>query len=252
MVLVKISKERLDNLQFFEKVDTQPEDTDVPNRKDLVIGVEEKSTASLTVGAVSARWKAWSDLWNCARATLTCSMPRPSLAPARNCKCAPRLGRSCRIMKSAFWSPWLFGKRLQFGVDLFHRYNYYDSLNNQYSETFDGGTLSLTKSLGERLRGTVSYTAEQVHVSINSGFTTNSSTNYVQAANGLSQTQQVTGPNISTNIYDEHGSKFISKVGFSLLTIPGTTTNSRIAGRTRCSRLRPPRRRATPIFTRWR
>src|SRR6202012_2210389 len=51
MVRVKISKEKLENLQYFEKVDTQPEATDVPNRKDLVIGVEEKSTASLTIGA---------------------------------------------------------------------------------------------------------------------------------------------------------------------------------------------------------
>src|ERR1700679_2583501 len=51
MVRVKISKGRLDQLQYFEKVDTKAQDTDVPNRKDLVIGVEEKNTGTLTLGA---------------------------------------------------------------------------------------------------------------------------------------------------------------------------------------------------------
>ena len=32
-------------------MDTQAQDTDVPNRKDLVIGVEEKSTGNFTIGA---------------------------------------------------------------------------------------------------------------------------------------------------------------------------------------------------------
>lgn len=216
MVLVKISKERLDNLQFFEKVDTQPEDTDVPNRKDLVIGVEEKSTASLTVGAGFSSVESLVGFVELRQGNFDLFNAPTFTGAGQKLQVRASLGTQLQDYEISFLEPWLFGKRLQFGVDLFHRYNYYDSLNNQYSETFDGGTLSLTKSLGERLRGTVSYTAEQVHVSINSGFTTNSSTNYVQAANGLSQTQQVTGPNISTNIYDEHGSKFISKVGFSL------------------------------------
>ena len=51
MVRVKISKSRLDQLGYFAKVDTEAQDTDVPNRKDLVIGVEEKSTGNFTVGA---------------------------------------------------------------------------------------------------------------------------------------------------------------------------------------------------------
>src|SRR5256885_3663832 len=41
MVRVKVSKSRLEQLQYFEKVDTRPEGTDVPNRKNLIVGVEE-------------------------------------------------------------------------------------------------------------------------------------------------------------------------------------------------------------------
>src|SRR5262249_50520600 len=51
MVRVKVSKSRLENLQYFEKVDARPEPTEVPNRKNLIIGVDEKNTGNLTMGA---------------------------------------------------------------------------------------------------------------------------------------------------------------------------------------------------------
>ncbi len=48
---VDTTKKRLDNLGYFSKVDTYPQDTDVPGRKDLTIEVEEKRTGSLNFGA---------------------------------------------------------------------------------------------------------------------------------------------------------------------------------------------------------
>ena len=43
MTRVKLSKKRLEGLNYFEKVETRPEATDVPTRKNLVVDVEEKS-----------------------------------------------------------------------------------------------------------------------------------------------------------------------------------------------------------------
>src|SRR5205823_2135825 len=51
MVRVKRSKTRLMQTGFFERVDTRPEETDVPNHKNLIVGVEEKNTGAFTVGA---------------------------------------------------------------------------------------------------------------------------------------------------------------------------------------------------------
>src|SRR5437588_12706226 len=50
-VRVETTKKRLENLGFFSKVDTYPEDTGVEGRRDLVIQVEEKRTGSLNFGA---------------------------------------------------------------------------------------------------------------------------------------------------------------------------------------------------------
>ena len=49
-VRVDTSKKRLDNLGYFSKVETYPEDTGIAGRKDLIIQVEEKRTGSLSFG----------------------------------------------------------------------------------------------------------------------------------------------------------------------------------------------------------
>ena len=50
-VRVDTTKKRLENLGYFTKVETYPEDTGVEGRKDLVVQVEEKRTGSLNFGA---------------------------------------------------------------------------------------------------------------------------------------------------------------------------------------------------------
>ena len=48
---VETTKKRLDNLGYFSKVETYPQESDVPGRKDLTIQVEEKRTGTLNFGA---------------------------------------------------------------------------------------------------------------------------------------------------------------------------------------------------------
>ena len=49
-VRVETTKKRLENLGYFSKVETYPDDTDIAGRKDLTILVEEKRTGSLSFG----------------------------------------------------------------------------------------------------------------------------------------------------------------------------------------------------------
>jgi outer membrane protein insertion porin family len=51
MVRVDASKQRLNNLNYFSKVETYPQPTLIPGRQDLNIQVEEKKTGSLNFGA---------------------------------------------------------------------------------------------------------------------------------------------------------------------------------------------------------
>ena len=49
--LVNVSRQRLENLNYFSRVEMAPADTIVPGRKDLNIIVEEKRTGSFNFGA---------------------------------------------------------------------------------------------------------------------------------------------------------------------------------------------------------
>src|SRR6059036_3037971 len=50
-VRADLTKKRLENLGYFSKVETYPEETDIAGRKDLTILVQEKRTGSLSFGA---------------------------------------------------------------------------------------------------------------------------------------------------------------------------------------------------------
>jgi outer membrane protein insertion porin family len=210
MVRVKISKSRLEQLGYFEKVDTEAQDTDVPNRKDLVVGVEEKSTGNFTVGAGYSSVESLVGFIELKQGDFDLFNPPTFTGAGQKFQIRASIGTELQDYEVSFTEPWFLGKRLIFNVDLFHKDIYYASVNQMYDETFDGGTISLTKALGgfvgldpQVLRGTVSYTFEDAHVAINQGFYTNTIPN-VQSAN------------ISTNIYDEHGTYLISKEGLSL------------------------------------
>src|SRR5204863_2244513 len=51
MVRVKISKSRLEQMQYFDKVEAEPQETKITNHKDLVIDVEESTTGHVELGA---------------------------------------------------------------------------------------------------------------------------------------------------------------------------------------------------------
>jgi outer membrane protein insertion porin family len=222
MVRVKISKSRLEQLGYFSKVDTEAQDTDVPNRKDLVIGVEEKSTGNFTIGAGFSSVESLVGFIELKQGNFDLFNPPTFTGAGQKFQIRASIGTELQDYEISFTEPWFLGQRLIFNVDLFARNVYYASANNEYDETFDGGTLSLTKALGgllgldpQVLRGTVSYTYEVAHISIDSGYYTNTITNVVTGANGQ-PTNEVVAPNISTNIYDTHGNYFISKEGASL------------------------------------
>jgi outer membrane protein insertion porin family len=223
MVRVKISKSRLEQLGYFEKVDTEAQETDVPNRKDLVIGVEEKSTGNFSLGAGYSSVESIVGMIEFKQGNFDLFNPPTFTGAGQKFQITASIGTELQDYEINFTEPWFLGKRLIFNVNLFDRNVYYASVNNEYDETFAGGTFSLTRDISgwfglpqQSLRGTASYTFEDAHVSINSGYATNATTNYYGMPGGLYENGSVVGQNMSTNIYDERGTYLISKVGLSL------------------------------------
>jgi outer membrane protein insertion porin family len=215
MVRVKLSEQRLKNLDYFEKVETQPEDTDVgPAHKNLVIGVDEKSTGNLVIGAGFSSVDAIVGFAEVTEGNFDLFKPPTFRGGGQKFRLRAQLGTQRQDYEMTFVEPWLFGKKLSLGVNLFYRDLGFVSLNDMYDEVHRGGTVSLTRALGsDFLIGKVSYTLDDVDVKINSGFHTN---DIPDQSGHPSYGTPFSPANISQQIWNERGQRIVSKVGMSL------------------------------------
>lgn len=218
MVRVKLSKERLQGLDYFEKIDTQPEETDVPNRKNLVIGVEEKNTGNLILGAGFSSVDSVLGFVEVSQGNFDLFNPPTFTGGGQKLRLRAQVGTVRQDYEISFVEPWFLGRKLMLGVDLFYRDLGFVSLNDIYDEVDAGGTVSLTRALGsDFLIGRVAYTLEDVDIKINSGFHTNTVlTGWTPQPNTLFGKPVYEPPNVSQEIFNERGQRLVSKIGTSL------------------------------------
>lgn len=171
-VRMKTSKQRLDNTRFFEDVNTTPETTAIPGRKNLKIAVKEGRTGNLTFGA------GFSSLERAVVfAELTQSnfdlFNRRSMFQGDGQKFRLRLQIGSRSSEAilSFEEPWLFEQQLALGFSIFRTESDYNS--SYYSEVRTGAEVYLRKRLFELVEGRLSYGYEIVDIQdVDAGYTT--------------------------------------------------------------------------------
>ncbi len=117
----KSASRSLSSWSTFSKVDTKAEDTDVPNRKDLVIGVEEKSTGNVTIGAGFSSIESLVGMVEVKQGNFDLFNPPTFTGAGPEAATEASVGTLLQDYDLNFIEPWFLGKRLSFGVDLFHR-----------------------------------------------------------------------------------------------------------------------------------
>ncbi len=171
MVRVKRSKQRLEGLQYFDKVDARPEPTDVASHKDLVIGVEEKNTGNLTMGAGFSSIDALVGFVELTQGNFDLFHPPTFTGGGQRFRLRLAVGTEQQDYLVSFVEPWFLGRKLALGVDAYYRDLAYLSLDNVYSVVRAGGRVSLTRTLGsDFLIGSLSYGLEDVGIHLNPGW----------------------------------------------------------------------------------
>lgn len=172
MVRVKRSKTRLEGLGYFNRVETRPEATDVPNRRNLIVDVEDKETGHVTLGAGFSSVDSLVGTVELYEGNFNLSHPfEPPWFRGGGQKLRLRasVGTELQNYQITFIEPWFLDRKLQLGVDLYYRNYAYYSPNDLYEETRGGGRVSLERALGsEFLRGGVNYTLETVKIDLTS------------------------------------------------------------------------------------
>jgi outer membrane protein insertion porin family len=215
MVRVKVSKRRLEGLQYFEKVDARPEDTDVPNRKNLVVSVDEKNTGNLTLGAGFSSVDAVVAFVEVSQGNFDLFHPPTFTGGGQKFRLRVQMGTQRQDYILTFVEPWFLGRKLALGVELYHRDLDFQSVGNLYNEQRTGARFSLTRALwSDFLIGSVNYTIENVGINLNSGL--HGPLLVRDDLPGGGQTIRVIPANVPQALLDEEGKSLISKVGFSL------------------------------------
>lgn len=180
MVRVKISKQRLEGLQYFDKVDLQPEPTDPPiaGRKDLVVNVEEQNTGNFTLGAGFSSVDSLIGFAEVTQGNFDLFHPPYFTGGGQKLRLYVAEGTERQDYELEFTEPWFLNRKLTLGVDIYRHELDFESPNDLFTETRTGVRLSLTKALpppvlltdilgnGDLSAG-VNYAIENVGISLN-------------------------------------------------------------------------------------
>lgn len=195
MTRVKLSRLRLEGLNYFERVDAEPEPdpTLPPDRKNLVISVAEKNTGNFAIGAGYSSIDNLFAFVEISQGNFDLFNPPKFMGGGQKLRLRAQVGGRLQDYQLTFIEPWFTGRKLEFSVDLYHRELSYVSVNRLYDERRSGARLGVIRALGsDFLKGGLSYTIENVGII-----------------------------DVDTNapavIQQEEGDRLVSKVGLSLI-----------------------------------
>ena len=161
-VRVDTSKKRLENLGFFSKVETYPEDTGVAGRKDLTIQVEEKRTGSLSFGGGYSTIDQLIGFAELTQGNFDI-MNWPSFTGAgQKFRLRIQLGNLRKDLILALTEPWLFDRPLSLSGQAF--YNEANYLSSLYDQRDYGFAIELRKPLAPFMYVSLGYRLEDLEI----------------------------------------------------------------------------------------
>ncbi|MBI4026968.1 MAG: outer membrane protein assembly factor BamA [Verrucomicrobia bacterium] len=161
-VKIDASKKRLENLGYFSSVTAQPENTEVSNRKNLVISVEEQRTGSISFGAGFSSVDSILGFVEVTQGNFDIAKPPYFTGAGQKARIRAQFGARRQDYIVSFTEPWFLNKRLSAGFDLF--YNEASYLSSLYNERRYGFDLRLGKALGEFNKAELMYKLEQIEL----------------------------------------------------------------------------------------
>ena len=155
-VRMKISKQRLQNTGFFDDVETTPETTNIPQRRDLKIAVKEARTGNLTFGAGYSSLERASFFIELSQSNFDLTDAHSFFQGAgQKFRIRLEVGTLSNEAVISFEEPWLFQRELALGFEIYRTSSDYTS--NFYTEIHTGGEVYLRKRLFEFVDAQLSY-----------------------------------------------------------------------------------------------
>jgi len=159
---VDLSKERLNNLNYFSKVEAIPSDTLVPGRKDLNVIVEEKRTGSFNFGAGFSTIDSLIGFAELQQTNFDLfGWPR-FVGAGQRFRIRGQYGIERQDFVVSFTEPWFLGQKLSFGVEGYYRSASF--LSTVYDQSNYGVAFQLRKPLISYLSVRGEYRIEGIRI----------------------------------------------------------------------------------------
>ena len=154
------SKQRLDNLGYFEEVSYDTEPTSAPNRRDIVFKIKEKRTGELSFGAGISSIDQFIGFAEIAQRNFDLlNWPRFT-GGGQNISLKGRWGTITRDFSFSFEEPYLFNKPISFGLDVYAIRN--ENRNVDFREERIGIGPTFSKAFTDFIRAGLGYKIERV------------------------------------------------------------------------------------------
>ena len=161
-VRVDLSKERLENLGYFEKVETYPEDTGVPGRKDLTIQVQEKRTGSLSFGGGFSTVDSLVVFAELSQGNFDITNWPGLTGGGQKFRIRAQIGTERKDFILALTEPYFLDRRISLGGQAF--YTEADYLSSEYDQRNYGFSMELRKPIFGFMYATLGYRLENVEL----------------------------------------------------------------------------------------
>ncbi|RKY32795.1 MAG: outer membrane protein assembly factor BamA [Candidatus Omnitrophota bacterium] len=162
---LKRSKERLENLGFFEEVSYDTEDTSVPNRKDLVVEVKETKTGAFSFGGGYSSVDEFIGFIEIEQKNFDWKNFPYFTGDGQDLRLRGSTGTLSSSFDLSFTEPWLFDYPIAFGFDAYKRsHNRETDVGYGYDEDITGGDLRLGKEISEYTTANLLYRYETIDI----------------------------------------------------------------------------------------
>src|SRR5712672_322431 len=202
-VRVDTTKKRLENLGYFAKVETYPEDTDIPGRKDLTILVQEKRTGSLSFGGGFSTVDKLVGFVELTQGNFDLFNWPSFTGAGQKFRLRLQYGTQRKDFILAITEPYFLDRRLSLGGQAF--YNEANYLSSQYDQRNYGFLFELRKPITAYMYGTLGYTLQDVDI-----FNVDpSSSEFIQSQAGSTVESKL----LSSLVFDSRDNPLLSRRG---------------------------------------
>ena len=161
-VRVDLTKKRLDNLGYFAKVETYPEQTDIPGRKDLTILVQEKRTGSLSFGGGFSTVDKLVGFAELTQGNFDLFNWPSFTGGGQKFRLRIQYGTQRKDLVMTLTEPYFLDRRLALTGQLFYTEANY--LSNEYNQRNYGFMVEMRKPLNSYTYATLGYTFQDVDI----------------------------------------------------------------------------------------